>query len=805
MKEKLNKVSVDTIKDFKILNIKSETLDLDYKELFKISDTKGKIEFIKDLVAFANSKGGYLIYGVTNGFNWIGLDERSDTNCDEAVIGNIIDEYIDGDIDFISNIVEIDGESFIVIYIFPSKDIIPFKKDGQYNKAGWGNNQKQKNCCVFKKGDVYCRRNSRSIKADNLFFTQKRNNFKIIENVTSQATLYNEFIGRKGHLEELFQKVNNDNNRIIQIDGIGGIGKTTFVHYFCKLLIENHYKNDFEFIIWTSSKRNKYTPTGIKLISEFISNYEDLLNDIYKFIELHSLDEDSDEEIEIEDVIINFLSQNKVLLIVDNLETLNDTDLINFLENLPKASKAILTTRETLGDFYMARINLIGFKRDKEFPEFLDSQYKWFSGSDILFTNLYTAQLDQLYEYTKGMPLAGQLITHQVSQGTPISIILNNLINGKAYEEILSFCFKGSIDKLSEKEQVLLYIFSLSEKEDLLTIDDLIYICGYSDDDIGMEAIPRLCKISLCFSSQTDSGEIGYGIPHLAKIYTKQYTQLTNEKDIIEQYEKFIQERKIFNSESLGNMQLLARSNAKNHQERVIANKAMQALSIASYSYDAAMGIIEELISKNNRFAFLYLIKGKIEDGSFHTDSYERAKRAFLLAIEIDANFLEALIELGYLELKSRTGKQKNSREILDKSLSYFNKAENIDPENRRVHLGLAQVLAAVAKKINEKIYKAEKLSKAREANNHFEKAYYNDENITLTQIHSNAITSFGHAQNLKTVLRDYDKALEICKKGLSFEPENAKLLELKEDLLYRKDPENYAVNRFVSKGWIKP
>lgn len=570
-------------------------------------------------------------------------------------------------------------------------------------------------------------------------------------------------------------------------------------------MIENHYKNNFEFIIWTSSKRNKYTPTGIKLINEFISNYEDLLNDIYKFIELYSLEEEGSDEKEIETIIIDFLSKNKVLLIVDNLETLNDTDLINFLENLPSASKAILTTRETLGDFYMARINLIGFKRDYEFPDFLNSQYKWFSGSNILITDIHSEKLDDLYKYTKGMPLAGQLITHQLSQGTPISTVLNNLKNGKAYEDILSFCFKGSIDKLSDKEQTLLYIFSLSEKEDLLTIDDLIYISGYTDDDIGLEAIPRLTKISLCFSSQTDSGDIGYGIPHLAKIYTKQYTHLTNEKTIIEQYERFIQERKIFNSESLGNMQLLTRSNAKNHQERVVANRAMQALSIASYNYDAAMGIIEELIKNNNRFAFLYLIKGKIEEGSFHTDSYDRAKKAFQLATEIDENFLEALIELGYLELKSRTGKQKNSREILDKSLSYFSKAELIDPNNKRVHLGLAQVLAAVAKKISEKHYKADKLAKAREANRHFEKAYYEDNDITLTQKHSNAITSFSHAQNLKTILRDYDKAMEICEKGLSFESDNIKLIELKEDLLYRKDPENYTMDRFISKGWIKP
>ncbi|MDN3664386.1 RNA-binding domain-containing protein [Algibacter miyuki] len=801
MTEKLQFVSKKTIKDIKDLEVKTESTDLDYKEIYTISDTKSKIEIAKDILAFANSKGGYLIYGVNNNFEWIGLDDRSDSDTDEANISNILDNYADGAIEFLTNTIEIEGAYFFILYIFPSKTIIPFKKDGQYNKASWKAG-KSKNIAVFKTGDVYCRRGSRSIKADNLFYKLKSNNFKVIENVSTQPIMYNEFIGRKEYLTDLNNKLNNKNNRLIQIDGIGGIGKTTFVHHFTTRLIENdEFKNNFDFIIWTSSKRNKYTPQGIKDLSEFIANYSELLKDIYDFVVDLGLDEN--ENYEIEETVINFLKNNKVLLIVDNLETLNDKDLISFLEHFPINSKAILTTRETLGDFYMSRINLNGFDEKEEFPEFLNSQYKLFCGNDEnTFSNLYGESLPQLYQYTKGMPLAGQLISHQLSTGTPVETVLENLKNGKAYEDILRFCFKGSIDKLSKIEQALLFVFSLSEKEELLTIDDLIYISGYSSDDIGLQAIPKLTKISLCLKQKTESGEIGYSIPHLAKIYSKQYLVLKNEQDIISNYENFVQEKSKFNSDSSESVNLFYRSQAKNHKEKVAATEAIKALSVAYYDYDTAITTIERLIEKNSKFAFLYLIKGKIEDSGIYKESYEKTKKAFLLAIELDDQFLEALIELGYLEYKSRIGNRDKIKEIIQSSIDYFERALKINNEDQRIYLGLAQGYSMKARNISYYHHKRTKEKVANQANEYFEKAFYIGDKLSQTQIHSNAITSFGYAINIRNNNRDDLRALEICEKGLIYEPENTKLLKLKEELEFKVNPDNYAKNIFAEKGW---
>ena len=206
----------------------------------------------------------------------------------------------------------------------------------------------------------------------------------------------------------------------------------------------------------------------------------------------------------------------------------------------------------------------------------------------------------------------------------------------------------------------------------------------------------------------------------------------------------------------------------------------MQALYISNINYDIAKDKIDELIKYNSKFPFLYLIKGKILENSFYSDAYELAKKEFLIAIDLNHDFLEALIELGFLELKNRVGKSRTSKEIVKTAIAYFEKALSIDSNNHRSHHGLAQALSAQSKDINYFNNKAEKHTKANLANEHFEKAYHTSESLTPTQKHYNAINAFNHALNYNTNLRDYREAYRVCDSGLTFEPNDNKLRKLK-------------------------
>ncbi len=61
-----------------LLNYKEEDLYIDYKETLEKSNNKGLIELAKDIMAFANLHGGYLLFGVQDStYNLIGLDDDS--------------------------------------------------------------------------------------------------------------------------------------------------------------------------------------------------------------------------------------------------------------------------------------------------------------------------------------------------------------------------------------------------------------------------------------------------------------------------------------------------------------------------------------------------------------------------------------------------------------------------------------------------------------------------------------------------------------------------------------------------------
>ncbi len=801
--EKLHLVSEKTIEDIRNQKLRCEFEDLDFKEVFSIKEAKSKLELVKDIVSFANTKGGYLIFGVNNNFEWVGLDDRSDDDCDDAKLADLVDSYCDGDISFISNIVYLETRPFFAMYVYPSAEILSFKKDGQYQKKIWGK-EKAFPETIFKKNDVYCRRNSRSIKADAVFFRKKKVKFNILENVLSQNNIYNEFIGRDEHIVDLHNKLKNPNNRIVQIDGIGGIGKTSFVHFFCEKIIKNELEDiDFEFIIWTSSKRDKYTPLGIKNIEEYNSNYNDLIKDIYLFIQEQGLT-DEEETSDFEDTCIRFLNSYKVLLIVDNLETLNDLELLRLLANFPNSSKAILTTRETLGDFFMARLNLTGFKETEEFPNFLDSQYKYFTNNDTLFSQIYKNKIRELYRYTKGMPLAGQLICYQIANNIPIELIIRNLKSGDAYKEILTFCFEGSISKLNENQKKTLYLLSLTSDEDFLTADDLHYISEIDSDEIGFNILPVLSSISLAMSHPTEDGNIGYNIPHLAKVYAKRFVEQDGYVHIKEKYEQFLSEKKHFNDGEFNNTQLLNRSKARNHKETIAADKALRILALSNIDSDFAIEQIDELIRSNSDFPFLYLMKGKILDNIGIPKSFSLAKKEFLFSVELDPNFLESFIELGYLEMKNRSGKNRFSRDMLTNAIEYFQKGINIDPENIRANSGIAHAYTLQSNDVKYHPKDNEKHRLADLANDHYKFAYHRGDILTNWQKHRNAVTSYNQSKNYLKNLRFYDKALKSAEYGLSFEPNNKLLKSIKEEAAFKLNPKKFTENSFKDKGWLK-
>src|SRR5688572_1657008 len=103
-----------------LVAFKRESAKLDYKVSLDVSDTKHKVELVKDLMAMANTAGGYIVVGVDNAGNVAGCDATLADRMDESVIRSQLAGYTSARIAlFVDNRVSYEGIRLVVITVLP--------------------------------------------------------------------------------------------------------------------------------------------------------------------------------------------------------------------------------------------------------------------------------------------------------------------------------------------------------------------------------------------------------------------------------------------------------------------------------------------------------------------------------------------------------------------------------------------------------------------------------------------------------------------------------------------------------------
>ncbi|MDI6636472.1 tetratricopeptide repeat protein [Pantoea dispersa] len=131
---------------------------------------------------------------------------------------------------------------------------------------------------------------------------------------------------------------------VISIVGEGGVGKTALALKVAYEILEDN-KKPFDAVVWVSSKTTQITIHEIKEIKDSISTSVGVIQEISnQVIGLPS------SQIGFEE-IIEYLSTFKIALFIDNLETILDENIKNFVGSLPMGSKIIITSRIGLGAY----------------------------------------------------------------------------------------------------------------------------------------------------------------------------------------------------------------------------------------------------------------------------------------------------------------------------------------------------------------------------------------------------------------------------------------------------------------------
>jgi LuxR family transcriptional regulator, glucitol operon activator len=142
------------------------------------------------------------------------------------------------------------------------------------------------------------------------------------------------FVGRSKQVEDL-RRFCLGPYPVISILGEGGVGKTALVLKVAHEIVDLPEK-PFDAVVWTSAKTAYLTPDQIVRIQSDIRGSLGMLGEAAAELAGINVENPLDE-------IVEYLEEFRVLLILDNIETVLDDNLRAFLEQLPSGSKVIIT------------------------------------------------------------------------------------------------------------------------------------------------------------------------------------------------------------------------------------------------------------------------------------------------------------------------------------------------------------------------------------------------------------------------------------------------------------------------------
>lgn len=128
-------------------------------------------------------------------------------------------------------------------------------------------------------------------------------------------------------------------NPVVTVLGEGGNGKTALALQVLHDLVRSNDHN-FDAIIWTTAKTSDLTATGIVELNRATVAATELMKDAL------ILDPDIGEP---EERLRKFLEENKVLLVIDNYETVVGSEITRLAQDVPGESKLLFTSRHPIG------------------------------------------------------------------------------------------------------------------------------------------------------------------------------------------------------------------------------------------------------------------------------------------------------------------------------------------------------------------------------------------------------------------------------------------------------------------------
>lgn len=313
------------------------------------------------------------------------------------------------------------------------------------------------------------------------------------------------FLGRSADRMQVMRLLNS-HYPVVTIVGEGGIGKTALALRCLYDMLEDS-SCPYDAIVWVSMKTAALTPTGVRELADAITSTLGLLSEIVTQLGAPVVQNRAEEDL-IEE-IAEYLSLYRIIIAIDNLETISTGALRDLLCRVPSQSKILLTSRVGVGEF------------EARYPlQELDEKT-----SIALFRNF--ARLLSVTELAKNdegnikgfcrrlfnNPLLIKWFVASVGRGFDPTRLMSTLSND--FTSALSFCFDNLFDRFGTPERTV--IDCLASARIPLSSTEIHYLCPALSSVDAEIALSALHNSSIVSRSKSNGEGFEYSLSESAQ------------------------------------------------------------------------------------------------------------------------------------------------------------------------------------------------------------------------------------------------------------------------------------------------
>lgn len=410
-------------------------------------------EVAADVLAFYNDKGGVLVFGIRDDLSFVGAKTRLDSKLfNEHIrryLGDIV--WVDYHREFIQH-----DQRYLGLAVVPPRGPVVgrFREDGP---ALRGKPVFLRDGAAIREGDST--RILSKLEADDLARRQPVPILGKIYGVDEPlfrilAQDYVHFVDRPDAGKAVESALHDPRTSVASLTGIGGVGKTTLATWAVSRAYDS---GEFSFIASMTAKDRELTAAGIRGLTPGLTSFETLLDSVLDVVGFTDIKAENVERKETE--VRTLLEKSDGLLYVDNLETVDDSRIIDFLDSLPIGVRAIVTSRRTKVRVSVHPIE-IGALSEEEVVRYVRS-LSGLPGHDFVL-NLKNAECIRIGDACDRIPLAIRWSLSRAKSAAEALVHAETVTSsGTRGEELLEFSFRRVFDSMPPQERSLLQVLSL--------------------------------------------------------------------------------------------------------------------------------------------------------------------------------------------------------------------------------------------------------------------------------------------------------------------------------------------------------